>query len=612
MAGMTDAWGIADGYHDAFGEWRTLSPTTRETLRRAMGAEGDSPPAPPVLVRRAGERMEIPAPARLVLEDGGILDVAGTLPPDVPSGYHELRPADDGPPIRLIVSPGRCPVPAHRAWGWAAQLYATRSTQSWGIGDLADLRRLGRWAASLGASTILINPLSAPLPLRGQQPSPYYPSSRRFVNPLYLRVEEAPGASALGADLERLAARGRGLDADRVIDRARVFDLKMDALERIWAKGTAGRNDFDRWVRERGRSLQEFGIFCVLAEHHGGGWHGWPSELRRPTSPEVARFADANRDRVRFHQWLQWLAEHQLTAASAEVGIMQDLPIGVDPDGADAWAWQDALATGASIGSPPDRFVTRGQDWGLPPFVPHQLRALGYEPFIETIRASLRRGGGLRIDHVMGLFRLFWIPHGLPPAEGAYIRYPADDLLAIVALESQRARATVVGEDLGTVEEGVREKLAEHGILSYRVAWFEERPPAQYPELAMAAVATHDLPTIAGLWTRADVRELVRLGLVKDETALDFTRARLSQLAGLGDEAAVADVIEAVHARLAEAPSLLVTATLDDALAAPERPNVPGTSFERPNWSISLSLALEDFETALLPRRIAAILGARR
>jgi 4-alpha-glucanotransferase len=612
MAGMTDAWGIADGYHDAFGEWRTLSPTTRETLRRAMGAEGDSPPAPPVLVRRAGERMEIPAPARLVLEDGGILDVAGTLPPDVPSGYHELRPADDGPPIRLIVSPGRCPVPSHRAWGWAAQLYATRSTQSWGIGDLADLRRLGRWAASLGASTILINPLSAPLPLRGQQPSPYYPSSRRFVNPLYLRVEEAPGASALGADLERLAARGRGLDADRVIDRARVFDLKMDALERIWAKGTAGRNDFDRWVRERGRSLQEFGIFCVLAEHHGGGWHGWPSELRRPTSPEVARFADANRDRVRFHQWLQWLAEHQLTAASAEVGIMQDLPIGVDPDGADAWAWQDALATGASIGSPPDRFVTRGQDWGLPPFVPHQLRALGYEPFIETIRASLRRGGGLRIDHVMGLFRLFWIPHGLPPAEGAYIRYPADDLLAIVALESQRARATVVGEDLGTVEEGVREKLAEHGILSYRVAWFEERPPAQYPELAMAAVATHDLPTIAGLWTRADVRELVRLGLVKDETALDFTRARLSQLAGLGDEAAVADVIEAVHARLAEAPSLLVTATLDDALAAPERPNVPGTSFERPNWSISLSLALEDFETALLPRRIAAILGARR
>jgi len=611
MAGMTDAWGIADGYHDAFGEWRSLTSTTREVLRRAMGAEGDAPPPPPVLVRRAGERIELPAPARLILEDGAALDVDGTLPPDIPSGYHELHPADDGPPIRLIVSPGRCPVPARRGWGWAAQLYATRSTQSWGIGDLADLRRLGRWAASVGASTILINPLSAPLPFRGQQPSPYYPSSRRFVNPLYLRVEDAPGAAALGAELQRLAALGQALDAQRVIDRARVFDLKMDALERIWAKGNSGCAEFERWMSKCGRSLREFAIFCTLAEHHGSGWHGWPSEHRRPTSPEVARFAEAHADRVRFHQWLQWLAEQQFRAAAAEVGIMQDLPIGVDPDGADAWAWQDELATGASIGSPPDRFVTRGQDWGLPPFVPHRLRALGYAPFIETIRASLRRGGGLRIDHVMGLFRLFWIPHGLSPAEGAYVRYPADDLLAIVALESQRARATVVGEDLGTVEDGVREKLAAHGILSYRVAWFEERPPARYPQLAMAAVATHDLPTIAGLWTGADVREQLSLGLVNDDTALDSTRARLSQLSGLANDAPVTAVIEAVHARLADAPSLLVTATLDDVLAVPERPNVPGTSFERPNWSIALPLTLEALEAAPLPRRIAAILGAR-
>jgi 4-alpha-glucanotransferase len=609
---VTDAWGIAEGYHDAFGEWRVPSPATREALLRAMGAEGDAPPPAPVIVRSPGQRIEIPEPARLVLEDGAVLDFDGTLPADIPPGYHELRPRDDGPPIRLIVSPGRCPVPAQHAWGWAAQLYATRSSQSWGIGDLADLRRLGRWAARLGASTILINPLSAPLPFREQQPSPYYPSSRRFVNPLYLRVEEAPGAAELGADLEGLAARGRALDADRVIDRARVFDLKMDALERLWAKGNTGGDDFERWLRDRGTSLREFGIFCVLAEHHHGGWHGWPSEYRRPTSPEVARFAAAHAQRVRFHQWLQWLAERQFEAAAAEIGIMQDLPIGVDPDGADAWAWQDALATGISVGAPPDRFVTRGQDWGLPPFVPHRLRALGYGPFIETIRASLRRGGGLRIDHVMGLFRLFWIAHGLPPSEGAYVRYPADELLAIVALESQRAGATVVGEDLGTVEEGVRERLAAHGILSYRVAWFEERPPVQYPELAMAAVTTHDLPTIGGLWTGADLAELRRLGLVDNDAALDSTRARLAQLAGLADDAAVPDVIEAVHARLAQAPSLLVTATLDDALAVSERPNVPGTSFERANWSIALPLTLEALETASLPRRIAATLGARR
>ncbi len=609
---MTDAWGIADGYHDAFGEWRAPTPATHEALLRAMGAEGEAPPPAPIIVRRAGERIEVPARARLVLEDGAALDFDGTLPVDIPPGYHELRPDDDGPPIRLIVSPGRCPVPSRRGWGWAAQLYATRSSHSWGIGDLSDLRVLGRWAAGLGASTILINPLSAPLPLRTQQSSPYYPSSRRFVNPLYLRIEEVPGAATLGGELERLAALGRALGAERVIDRARVFDLKMEALERLWAKGTAAGADFERWIRERGASLREFAIFCVLAERHGGGWHTWPSEHRRPGSPDVARFAETHAARVRFHQWLQWLLERQFEAAAAEVGIMQDLPIGVDPDGADAWAWQDALATGASVGAPPDRFVPRGQDWGLPPFVPHRLRALGYEPFIETIRASLRHGGGLRIDHVMGLFRLFWIPHGLPPAEGGYVRYPAQELLAIVALESQRAGATVVGEDLGTVEAGVREELAAHGVLSYRVAWFEERPPARYPPLAMAAVTTHDLPTIAGLWTGADLTEQQALGLVGDGAALDETRARLAELSGLGPDAAVTDVIEAVHARLAEAPSLLVTATLDDALAVRERPNVPGTSLERPNWSIALPVALEALETAPLARRIATILATRR
>jgi len=605
---MTDAWGIADGYHNAFGEWRVPSAATRGALLRAMGAEGHAPPPAPVIVRQTGERIDIPAAARLVLEDGSELEFDGALSADIPPGYHELRPGDDGPPIRVIVSPGRCPVPARRSWGWAAQLYAVRSTESWGIGDLADLRRLGRWAATLGASTILINPLSAPLPLRAQQPSPYYPSSRRFVNPLYLRVEEAPGAWALGADLEALAAQGKALDAERVIDRARVFDLKMDALERLWAKGNAAGADFERWINERGASLREFAVFCVLAEHHRSGWHGWPSEHRRPGSPAVARFAEAHAPRVRFHQWLQWLAERQFAAAAAEIGIMQDLPIGVDPDGADAWAWQDSLATGASVGAPPDRFVTRGQDWGLPPFVPHRLRTLGYGPFIETIRASLRLGGGLRIDHVMGLFRLFWIPHGLPPSEGAYVRYPADELLAVVAVESHRAGATVVGEDLGTVEEGVRERLAAQGILSYRVAWFEERPPAQYPELAMAAVTTHDLPTISGLWTGADVAEQRRLGLVDNDAALDSTRARLSQLADVPDGAPVDDVIAAAHGRLAEAPSLLVTATLEDALAVSERPNVPGTSFERPNWSIALPVTLEALETTPLPRRIAAAL----
>ncbi|HEV8586510.1 MAG TPA: 4-alpha-glucanotransferase [Methylomirabilota bacterium] len=608
---MTDVWGIADGYHDAFGEWRVPSPATREALRRAMGAEGEAPPPAPVLVRRAGESIDIPEPARLVLEDGAAIDFDGRLPVDVPPGYHELLPRDDGPPIRLIVSPGRCVVPARRGWGWAAQVYATRSSASWGIGDLADLKRLGRWAAELGASTILINPLSAPLPVRTQDASPYYPSSRRFVNPLYLRIDDVPGARAVGAEFERLAALGKALDGDRTIDRGRVFDLKMEALERIWEAGPPADTELDRYLHERDASLRDFSIFCVLSERHGRGWRAWPAEYRRPDSPEVARFAEAHASRVRFHQWVQWLLDRQLAAACAEIGIMQDLPIGVDPDGADAWAWQDVLATGTSVGAPPDRFVTRGQDWGLPPFVPHRLRALAYGPFVETIRAGLRHARGLRIDHVMGLFRLFWVPHGLPPAEGGYVRYPAQELLAIVALESQRAGATIVGEDLGTVEDGVRETLAAHGVLSYRVMWFEDHPPARYPALAMAAVTTHDLPTVGGLWTGADFAEQRALGLGGSDDPHEGTRARLAELTGRARDAAVTEVIEAAHARLAEAPSLLVTATLDDALAVRERPNVPGTSLERPNWSLALPLPLERLETSPLARRIAEILNAR-
>jgi 4-alpha-glucanotransferase len=508
----------------------------------------------------------------------------------------------------LIVAPGRCPLP-RRGWGWAAQLYATRSTQSWGIGDLADLRRLGRWARRLGAHLLLINPLSAPLPLATQQASPYCASSRRFLNPLYLRVEDVPGAEALGPELERVAALGRALNRDRIIDRGRVFALKMEALERLWARGAGRDPAFDRYVSSSGASLREFAIFSALSERYGGGFRVWPEAYRRPDGPAVAAFAAARAERVRFHQWLQWCLDGQLARASAETPVMQDLPIGVDPDGADAWAWQDALATGATVGAPPDRYVRRGQDWGLPPFVPHRLRALGYQPFVETIRAALRHAGGLRIDHVMGLFRLFWIPGGLPPAEGGYVRYPADDLLSIVALESHRAGAVVVGEDLGTVEAGVRERLAQYGVLSYRVLWFEDDPPSTYPESAMAAVTTHDLPTIAGLWTGADIAEQRALGLEPNETAIEAVRKRLAATTGATGKTPIDDVVDATHRRLAEAPSLLITATLDDALAVAERPNVPGTTDERPNWSIALPATLETLETAPLALRIATALA---
>jgi 4-alpha-glucanotransferase len=609
---MTDAWGIAEGYEDALGTWRPLSAPTREALRRAMGADRGEPPPAPLIVRRAGEAIAIPEPARLVLEDGAAIDFEGILPVALPPGYHELLPRDDGPPIRVIVTPGRCPVPSRHGWGWAAQLYATRSSKSWGIGDLADLRRLGDWATGQGAAMLLINPLSAPLPLRAQQASPYYPSSRRFLNPLYLSIEDVPGAAVLGAELDRLVAMGRALNGERIIDRARVFQLKMQALKMLFKRRSANTDDvFERWMSERGTSLREFSIFCSLVERHECGWRQWPSEFRRPDAPAVSRFARDNAERVRFHAWLQWLLDRQLARAADAAGLMQDLPIGVDPDGADAWAWQDVLATDVTVGAPPDRFIRRGQDWGLPPFIPHRLRAEGYGPFIETIRGALRHGRGLRIDHVMGLFRLFWVPRGLEPAQGGYVRYAADELLAVVALESQRAGAMVVGEDLGTVESGVRERLAAAGILSYRVVWFEDDPPARYPELAMAAITTHDLPTIAGLWSGADLLEQRALGLQPNEAAVATSRQRLARMVDATGDGTLEDVVHAAHRGLAQAPSLLVTATLDDALAVTERPNVPGTSHERPNWSIALPVPLEVLEGAALPRRIAATLAAR-
>jgi 4-alpha-glucanotransferase len=575
-------------------------------------AQSGPPPESPVRVLRPGQALPLEQPAELRLEDGTALRVDAALPPDLPLGYHELCALDGGATVRVIVSPGRCYLPADwHTWGWAVQLYALRSAESWGMGDLGDLRRLAQWSATdLGAGILLINPLHAVTPVIPQQPSPYFPSSRGFRNVLYLRVEEVPGAAEEGLELEPLVAAGRALNRERDIDRDAVFRLKMQALGRLWLR-FGGDPDFDRYRREHGEALQQFAIFCALAEHYGRGWQAWPAEFRHPNASAVARFAAERADHVRFHQWLQWLLDAQLARAAAELPVMQDLPIGVDPNGADAWAWQDVLAADVTVGAPPDKYNTLGQDWGLPPFIPHKLRAAAYEPFRQTIRATLRHAGGLRIDHVMGLFRLYWIPQGMDPSYGAYVRYAADELLAIITLESQRARAVVVGEDLGTVEEGVQERLAAHRLLSYRLLWFETDPPARYPELALAAVTTHDLPTIAGLWSGADLRTQQRLGLRPNEAGLREIAERLRAMTGLPEGAQVHEVIVRAHQLLAEAPSVVVTATLEDALAVEERPNMPSTTAEWPNWSLALPASLGDLETQALTRAVADTLRRR-
>src|SRR5688572_20220024 len=385
-----NALGLVKRYQDALGNWREAPAETCAAVAAAMGQPEQSAEEPVLIVRR-GRRKRLRAPAEITLEDGGRLKVETTLPPDLPLGYHTLRYRDRDQSIRLIVSPGACYLPEDlRVWGWSAQLYGLRSSQSWGMGDFADLQRLARWSAKEhSAGVLLVNPLQTASPVTPQQKSPYFPSSRRYRNLLYLRIEEVAGAGELGVDLEHLAAAGRALNQQRRIDRDTVFKLKMAALQLLWS-GFAGDARFDRFCEEQGDSLAQFATFCAIAEQHNSGWHGWPSDYRHPKSPAVSHFATARAERVRFYQWVQWLLDEQLARAAAEIPLMQDLPIGVDPEGADAWAWQDMFAGGVTVGAPPDEYNTRGQDWGLPPLIPWKLRQAGYEPFIQTIRATLR------------------------------------------------------------------------------------------------------------------------------------------------------------------------------------------------------------------------------
>ena len=605
------AWGIQRGFHDSGGTWREPSGEAIEAILAAMGASTDEPPpADDLIVTRTGAGpVDLAGRWRLHAEDGSVEPVDGRLA-DPPLGYHTLVDDDDGREVRLIVTPGRCHLPEGlRTWGWAVQLYAARSRDSWGMGDLGDLRRLAAWSAGQGAGMLLLNPLHAAAPVAPQQPSPYYASSRCFRNPLYIRVEDVAGASELGSLLEEAATAGRALNGNRRIDRDEVLRLKLDALAALW-KAVGAEAGFDQFVEEGGSSLRRFATWCVLAEEHGQNWREWPAELQRPDTPEVAWFAGEHDNRVLFHQWLQFLVDRQLAAAGGQVDLMQDFAIGTDPAGADAWIWQDVMVQGVSVGAPPDEFNTRGQDWGLPPYDPWKLRAAAFQPFVETVRAGFRHAGGLRFDHVMGLFRLFWVPAGHSPTEGAYVSYPSRELLDILALESHRAGAYVVGEDLGTVEDEVREELARRDVLSYRLLWFEPDPPRRFPARALAAVTTHDLPTVAGVWTGADLEAQRERGMEPNEEGSESLRAKLRDWTGVPDDARVPEVVRRTYELLAEAPSALLAASLDDALEVIERPNYPGT-VDGTNWSLALPLALEEIEDDPEVAAVAEALNGR-
>jgi 4-alpha-glucanotransferase len=617
-------WGIATGYWGMDGRWNQPPATTLTAVLSSMrGPRGEcdvaGPTVPPEdaplrVLTRGGPWPELPG-GKLFVEGGGSLDLqpGQSPPPDLPLGYHRFEPSTAGPPLTLALCPDRCPAPPQeRAWGWSVQLYASRSRESWGIGDFEDLRRLAAWSQGYGSGFVLLNPLHAPSPGPYPGPSPYFPSSRCFLNPLYLRVEEVPAAHQL-ENLGKLAAQGRALNSDRMIDRNAAWALKSEALEELFKRfERSGRDElFDAFVEEQGPVLDSYTTFCALAERHGLPWQSWPLSLRHPRYPAVAQFraSPEGARRTRYYAWLQWLCDTQLRRASSD--LVCDLAVGVDGGGADGWLWQDTFALDMRVGAPPDDFNATGQDWGVPPWDPWRLRAAAYEPYIATLRAAMRHAQGIRLDHVMGLFRLFWVPLGSEARSGTYVRYPWRDMLGLLCLEAHRAGAYVVGEDLGTVEDEARQVLAERGVLSYKLLWFEpERPPA-WPHQALAAVTTHDLPTIAGVWSGADRDAQRSCGFSVNEEGFSDLRRRLETWAGCRPGSAATDVVRATYDLLAEARCALVAATLEDALCVEERPNMPGTVEQWPNWCLALPSPLEELEISPLAEAISRRLGDR-
>lgn len=611
-----DAWGVSPGYHDYAGNWRDISDHTVQLVLDAMGATEPCPAAERALVTTGphGPWPEL-GPGALVLEDGTRRDIGEGegLGDELPLGYHRFEPAGGASAVVVAVCPDQCPgPPPGRTWGWAVQLYALRSEQSWGMGDFADLRRLAGWAGDNGAGFVLVNPLHAPAPGPVPEPSPYFPSSRCFLNPLYIKVEEVPGASGF-APMASLAEKGRNLNHERLIDRSAVWALKSEALEGLFQhfEASGGDRTFDAFLAERGRVLDGYTTFCALAEKYSLPWSDWPEGYRHPDRPEVAEFASGAQavTRKRYYAWLQWLCELQLARVPGNAGLMCDLAVGVDGGGADAWLWQGTFNLRMRVGAPPDEFNTEGQDWGLPPWDPWKLRAAAYEPYIETLRSALRHARGLRVDHVMGLFRLFWVPVDAEAAQGAYVRYLWQDMVGLLRLEAWRAGAYVVGEDLGTVEDYVRQVLAESGVLSYKIFWFEPQPPPTWPYQALGAVTTHDLPTVAGVWTGADVQAQRDLGLPLNEQSCAALSDRLHHWTGSEDGRPLDEVIGATYAALGQAPCALLSAVLDDACAVEERPNMPGTIDEWPNWCLALPMSLEQIERSPLAASISRSLN---
>ncbi len=604
--------GLQVSFVDAFGAERFAGDGF---LRRLHAQLGDAPRPAPGTVPLVGSpdwgHHELVG--RLECENGEVWQVDGWLPPEVPYGYHRLS----GPLAEdrlVVVAPRTFPQP-ERGFGLAVQLYAARSETSWGIGDLADLTWLARRTAAAGGSALLVSPMHAARPSRHQNPSPYAPASRLFLNVLHIALAEVPDAGLV--DLSDLADAGEELNGRDLIDRDAAFALKLTGLERIWA-AIGGRPGpaFEAYVSAQGRTLHHFATWSALSEFHDGAWWDWPAGFRRPGTDEVARFAAAHADRIRFWSWCQWVADGQLARACAQgADIVLDLAVGFDAGGADGWMFQDMVARGFEIGCPSDHGNPGGQRWGVVPFDPARLAAADYAPFVAMVRAGLRHAKALRIDHVMSLWRLFWVPLDGDVGDGGYVRYHGDALLGILRLEAHRAGAWVVGEDMGTLEERALEVMAAAGTLSYRVS--TRTHPDEFPERAMVACETHDQPTVAGLLDGSDLATCRRIGKSVNLEAMTAVRDRIAAVAGVTDlervdRLQIERAVTAMYAELAGSRSRLALATLDDLAGVSARPNIPGTVDENPNWRIPLPVPIHDLFERVLTRRVLSLLAGVR
>jgi (1->4)-alpha-D-glucan 1-alpha-D-glucosylmutase len=611
------------------------------------------------------------APASLpVLEERGRQGLwhvrLGLALPRLTPGYHRLvLEKADGTPLggtRLIVAPARCfaPAPDCRLWGPAIQLYTLRSDRNWGIGDFTDLAGFAAGAAALGADVVGLNPLHALFPSEPALCGPYSPASRNFLNVLYIDPEAIPEFGSCDEARRLVSApefqrRLEALRAANFVDYVAVASCKMETLRLLYIEfetsaSKSRRREFDLFVKKGGEELEKLALFYTAQEHFlgaglVGGWPAWPAGWHDPDGPAAQALLGAEPGAMRFHCWLQWVAAEQLAAAHRRaceagmaIGLYMDLAVGSNGGGAETWADQALYATGATVGAPPDPLALQGQDWGIPPMLPDELRERGYEPFVRLLRANMSQGGALRIDHVMCLLRLWWVPRGRPSAEGSYVYYPLDDLMAIVALESQRNRCLVIGEDLGTVPPQIPLAMREHGVYSYRVLFFEKdgerlRRPAEYPVDALVTVTTHDLPPLASFWEGSDIELRQQLGLYPDPGMADAARQERARdreaiLAALAAEGLLPPGIEtgeraparmteslagAIQLFLALSPAALMVVQPDDWLLMNTPVNVPGTDREYPNWARKLDASWPALLARDSVRRLAVgIARARR